>query len=54
MGIKYISLQESAESLGFSSIDEALEAGYEACDADDPDKAHFIKKGENNVQAKYR
>ena len=54
MGIKYISLQESAESLGFSSIDEALEAGYEACDVDDPDKAHFVKKGESNVQTKYR
>lgn len=50
MGIRYISLQESAESLGFSTIEEALDAGYEVAYTADPTNAHLIKRGSNNEQ----
>ena len=43
MGIRYISLQESANELGFSSIEEALEAGYEVAYTADPRNAHLTK-----------
>lgn len=47
MGIRYISLQESAESLGFSSIEEALDAGYEVAYTADPSNAHLTKLPNN-------
>lgn len=44
MGIRYISLQESANELGFSSIEEALDAGYEVAYTADPRNAHLTKR----------
>lgn len=45
MGIRVISLQESAEELGFSTIEDALRAGYEVAYTADPRLCH-LKKGE--------
>lgn len=42
MGVRTIALLESANELGFESIDEAIEAGYEVAYTEDL-SAHFIK-----------
>lgn len=44
MGIRVMKLQEDVERLGFSSIEDALDAGYEVAYTADPENAHF-KKG---------
>lgn len=44
MGIRIMSLQESAEALGFSTIDEALAAGHEVAYTADPRNAYLKKK----------
>lgn len=46
MGATSISLQESAEELGYSTIEEAIDAGYEVV-GDDLRNAHFIKPTNN-------
>ena len=46
MGIRLISIQESAEEHGFSTIEEAIDAGYEIVYTADPRNAYLKKKGE--------
>ena len=43
MGIRVIRLQEDAERLGFSSIEDALAAGYEVSYTANPENCHLIK-----------
>lgn len=47
MGIRTMALLESANELGFDSIDEAIEAGYEVAYTANPDLAHFVKPNNN-------
>lgn len=44
MGIRYIALQEDANELGFSTIEEAIEAGYEVAYTANPGLCHLVKR----------
>lgn len=44
MGTKFISLQEDAERLGFSTIEEAIDAGYEVAYTAKPELCHLKKR----------
>lgn len=46
MGIRIMALQEDAERLGFSAIEEAIDAGYEVAYTADPSLCHLKKRGE--------
>lgn len=43
MGIRVMQIQEDAEALGFSSIEEAIAAGYEVSYTANPENCHLIK-----------
>lgn len=43
MGIRVMKIQEDAERLGFSSIEDALDAGYEVAYTADPENTHLKK-----------
>lgn len=46
MGIRVMALQEDAEALGFSTIEEAIDAGYEVAYTANPDLCHLKKREE--------
>lgn len=48
MGIRTIALLEKANELGFDSIEEAIDAGYEIAYTGNPELAHFYKPTNNS------
>lgn len=44
MGIRIMSIQESAEALGFSTIEDAINAGYEVVYTADPRNAYLKRR----------
>lgn len=44
MGIRVMALQESAEALGFSTIEDALDAGYEVAYTASPENCHLVRR----------